>query len=163
MGNHFVQLPIWKRGFPYGIGDFQGMCKSPFPYGDRHMETGSRFIVLPIWKRGFAYGNGDFQFAIWKRGAVSFSFIWKRGFPYGNRDSHFHMVIHVQKREAVVPDSPMLIEDFVQFFAHLSQDAWCPVRDVIYVLIVLGAVDIGKTELTLACAIRAPQGARTYP
>ena len=38
----------------------------------------------------------------------------------------------------------MLIEDFILFFAHLSQDAWCPVRDVIYVLIVLGAVDIGN-------------------
>jgi len=97
---------MWKRGFPYGNGDFQGMCKSPFPYGDCHMEMGSHFIVLPIWKRGFPYGNGDFQFAIWKRGAVSFSSIWKRGFPYGNGDSRFHMVIHVQKLEAVVLDSP---------------------------------------------------------
>jgi hypothetical protein len=31
------------------------MCKSPFPYGDRHIETGSRFIQLPIWKRGFPF------------------------------------------------------------------------------------------------------------
>ena len=80
------------------------MCKSPFPYGDCHMETGSCFIVLPIWKRGFPYGNGDFQFAIWKRGAVSFSSIWKRGFPYGNGDSrflygdpHFHVLIPLWK------------------------------------------------------------------
>ena len=69
---------LWRRGYPYGNGDFQGMCKSPFPYGDRHIETGSRFIQLPIWKQGFPYGNGD---------------------------SRFHMVIHVQKREAVVLDS----------------------------------------------------------
>jgi hypothetical protein len=42
-GNHFIQLPIWKRGSPYGNGDFQGICKSPFPYGDHHnhMETGT--------------------------------------------------------------------------------------------------------------------------
>ena len=86
MGSRVSGLPIWKRGFPYGNGDFQGMRKSPFPYGDGdfHMETGSHFIVLPIWKRGFPYGNGDFQFAIWKRGAISFSSMWKQRFPYGN-------------------------------------------------------------------------------
>jgi hypothetical protein len=60
-GNRFIQLPIWKQGSPYGNGDFQGMCKSPFPYGDHHMETGNCFIQLPIWKRGSPYGNGDFQ------------------------------------------------------------------------------------------------------
>jgi hypothetical protein len=42
-GNHFIQLPIWKQGSPYGNGDFQGMHKSPFsiwqsPNGNGAME-----------------------------------------------------------------------------------------------------------------------------
>jgi hypothetical protein len=53
------------------------MCKSPFPYGDCHIETVSRFIQLPIWKRGFQYGNGDSRFL------------------YG--DPHFHVLIPLWK------------------------------------------------------------------
>ncbi len=37
----------------------------------------------------------------------------------------------------------MLIEHFALLTAHLPQDAWCPVLDVIYVLVV-GAVDDGE-------------------
>jgi len=36
-----------------------GICLSPFPYGDHHMETGTWFIVFPIWKWGYPHENGD--------------------------------------------------------------------------------------------------------
>jgi len=77
------------------------MCKSTFPYGDPHTETGIRIFSFPIRKRGFTVpiwgikpfvdprmetGSRIFQFPIWKRGCVNPRFhmeipIWKRD-PY---------------------------------------------------------------------------------
>ena len=120
-------IPVWKRvpisiwWSPYRNGEpchqaphmeiglacfHMGICLSPFPYGDHHMETGTCFIVLPIWKWGFPYGNGDLQGMClspfphgdrrMETGSCFIGFpIWKRGSPYGNEYPCFHMVIPV--------------------------------------------------------------------
>ncbi len=101
-GTCFIVLPIWKRGFPYGNGDLQGMHQTPFPYCDRRMETGICFIVLPVWKRGFPYRNRDLQgmrlspFPYGDRRMETGSFSLDS--PYGNGNSHMETGIPPPQR-----------------------------------------------------------------
>ena len=111
MGIHSNCFPIWKRRSKERLHFHMGMCLSPFPYGNHHMETGSRVIGLPIWKRGFTlsiwgcvYPRFHMAIAMWNRGAVSLCSIygngdshiemgWKWESPFLYGDPHFHVVI----------------------------------------------------------------------